>query len=76
VSYTWLVIRRARHDEAIVLIAGIGAVKNHPAFRGRGLALSAIGAALGNGVEQGCDFGLLVCEDHFVPYYERSAWRL
>ncbi len=76
VSYTGLVIRRARHEGANVLIAGIGAVKTHPAFRGRGLAPSAIDAALGKGVEEGCEFGLLVCEDHLVPYYERSAWCL
>ena len=57
-------------------VGGIGGVKTHPAFRGRGFATAAIQRALAFFHEQGdVDFGLLVCEPGLVPFYERLGWR-
>jgi hypothetical protein len=59
-----------------VKVGGIGGVKAHPAFWGRGLAGFAIRRALDFFHEQGdVDFGLLVCEPALVPFYERLGWR-
>ena len=59
-----------------VRVGGIGGVKTHPAFRGRGFATAAIRLALDYFHGQGdVDFGLLVCEAGLVPFYERLGWR-
>lgn len=76
VSYAGLVIRDAFHDGRSVRIGGIGGVKTHPGFRGRGLAGRAIDEALDMAARRGCDFALLVCEDDMVPHYGRSGWVL
>ncbi len=57
-------------------VGGIGGVKTHPAFRGRGFGTTAIRLALDYFHMQGdVDFGLLVCEPGLVPFYERLGWR-
>ena len=57
-------------------VGGIGGVKTHPTFRGRGFATTAIQRALDLFHEQGdVDFGLLVCEPGLVPFYQRQGWR-
>ena len=70
--YVGVVLREARWNDRAVKVGGIGGVKTHPAFRGRGFATAAIRLALdyfhGQG---GADFGLLVCEAGLVPFYER-----
>src|SRR5262249_49421383 len=70
------VLREARWNDRSVRVGGIGGVKTHPAFRGRGFATSAIQRALDFFREQGdVDFGLLVCERGLGPFYERQGWR-
>jgi GNAT superfamily N-acetyltransferase len=71
-----IVVRDARWNDRAVKVGGIGGVKTHPAFRGRGFAGTAIRQALEFFREQGdVDFGLLVCEPGLVPFYERLGWR-
>jgi GNAT superfamily N-acetyltransferase len=75
VCYVGVFLREARWDDRTVKVGGIGGVKTHPAFRGRGFATTAIGRALDFFREQGdVDFGLLVCEPSLVPFYERLGW--
>jgi aminoglycoside 2'-N-acetyltransferase I len=74
--YVGVILREARWNERGVRVGGIGGVKTHPAFRGRGFATSAIRRALDFFHGQGdVDFGLLVCEPGLVPLYERLGWR-
>lgn len=74
--YVGVVLRDARWNDRPVRVGGIGGVKTHPAFRGRGFATTAIQRALDFFREQGdVDFGLLVCEPGLVPFYERQGWR-
>ena len=74
--YVGVVLREARWNDRAVRVSGIGGVKTHPAFRGRGFATTAILRALDFFREQGdVDFGLLVCEPGLVPFYERLGWR-
>jgi GNAT superfamily N-acetyltransferase len=74
--YVGVVLRDARWNDRAVRVGGIGGVKTHPAFRGRGLATTAIQRALDCFDQQrDVDFGLLVCEPGLVPFYERQGWR-
>jgi GNAT superfamily N-acetyltransferase len=74
--YVGVILRDARWDNRSVKVGGIGGVKTHPAFRGRGFATASIQRALDFFREQGdVDFGLLVCEAGLVPFYERLGWR-
>jgi aminoglycoside 2'-N-acetyltransferase I len=74
--YVGVVLRDARWDYRTVKVGGIGGVKTHPDFRGRGFATAAIRRALDFFREQGdVDFGLLVCEPSLVSFYERHGWR-
>jgi aminoglycoside 2'-N-acetyltransferase I len=74
--YVGVVLRDARWDDRAVRVGGIGGVKTHPKFRGRGFATAAIRLALDFFHGQGdADFGLLVCEAGLVPFYERQGWR-
>ena len=74
--YVGVILRDARWDGRGVKVGGIGGVKTHPAFRGRGLATAATRQAFDFFREQGdVDFGLLVCEPGLVPFYERLGWR-
>jgi GNAT superfamily N-acetyltransferase len=76
ICYVGVILRDARWDNRSVKVGGIGGVKTHPAFRGRGFATAAIRLALGYFHGQGdVDFGLLVCEAGLVPFYERLGWR-
>ena len=76
ICYVGVILRDARWDNRSVKVGGIGGVKTHPAFRGRGFATAAIRLALDYFHGQGdVDFGLLVCEAGLVPFYERLGWR-
>jgi GNAT superfamily N-acetyltransferase len=73
--YVGVLLREARLCDRAVRVGGIGGVKTHPAFRGRGFATTAIRRALDFFQEQSdVDFGLLVCEPGLVPFYERLGW--
>ena len=77
VAYVGLLVRRGALDGTAVTIGGVGSVKTHPRFEGRGYAtqgLRRVAAALVD--DHGVDFALLVCRDALVPFYERLAWRL
>jgi aminoglycoside 2'-N-acetyltransferase I len=71
-----IIFREAQWNERAVKVGGIGGVKTHPGFREQGFATTAIQRALDFFHEQGdIDFGLLVCEQSLVPFYERLGWR-
>jgi hypothetical protein len=75
--YVGVVLRNACWDTRAVRVGGIGGVKTHPAFRGRGFASTAVRRAQHFFHEQGdVDFGLLVCAPNLTPFYERLGWRM
>lgn len=75
--YVGAVLREARWNDRAVKVGGIGGVKTHPAARGRGFAATAVRRALAFFHGQGdVDFGLLVCGQELVPFYERLGWRM
>lgn len=76
VSYAGLQLRDAAHDANDVLIGGVGGVKTHPDFRGRGHAGLAMRATVDFFVENAAHFGLLVCAERLIPYYEQLGWQL
>ena len=77
VSYVGIVLRRAEHDGAPVLIGGVGSVKTHPAARGRGYASLAIRRAVEFFRDRpDAAFGLLVCDPPLIGYYARLGWKL
>ncbi|HEV3003859.1 MAG TPA: GNAT family N-acetyltransferase, partial [Pirellulales bacterium] len=77
VAHAGIVIREARWNDSDVKVGGVGGVMTHPEFRGRGFASAAVGRCVQFFREQGdIDFGLLVCEPHLVPFYERLGWRV
>ena len=58
-------------------VAGIGGVMTPPEWRGHGLGRLAMEAAAGFiHHEQRVDFGLLLCSQGLVPYYEKLGWQL
>lgn len=76
VSYVGIWVRDAALDGRPVRVGGIGGVKTHPAFRGRGLAtLGMERAARFLAGSPDVAFALLVCEPRLVPYYGRRGWR-
>lgn len=76
VSHVGLITRDAIHDDAPVLIGGIGGVKTHPAARGNGYAAAGLGEAVRFlADEPRVAFALLVCLPPVVPYYERMGWQ-
>lgn len=59
-----------------VRIGGVGGVKTHPDVRGQHLGRQVVARAtelLRD--ELGVDFGLLVCEDRLLPYYQQLGWQ-
>ena len=77
VSHTGVIVREASLDGADVRIGGIGGVMTHPEARRLRHAAAGIGRAMSFlRDEQHCAFGLLVCDDGLVPYYEGLRWRV
>lgn len=75
ICHVGVVLRDARWNDRPVKVGGVGGVKTHPESRGRGFATQGIRRALDYFQEQGdVDFGLLVCEQVLVPFYERLGW--
>jgi GNAT superfamily N-acetyltransferase len=53
----------------------LGGVLTLPAFRGRGLGSEVVGRAMRLIEDElGCDFGVLMCGDEHVGFYERLGW--
>ena len=77
VSHIGVIVREASLDGAGVRIGGIGGVMTHPEARRLRHAAAGIGRAMSFlRDEQQCAFGLLVCDDGLVPYYEGLRWRV
>lgn len=74
VSYAGVVLREGRHDDEQVLIGGVGGVKTHPRFRRSGYAGLGLRRTHQLMIQLGADFGLLVCDESLIPYYERQGW--
>jgi aminoglycoside 2'-N-acetyltransferase I len=75
-AHAGLLTRQARWNDGHLKVGGVGGVMTHPEFRGRGFASAAVNHCVQFFREQGdIDFGLLVCEPHLVPFYERLGWR-
>jgi GNAT superfamily N-acetyltransferase len=54
----------------------LGGVLTLPAFRGRGLGSEVVGRATQLIEDElGCDFGVLMCGDELVGFYERLGWK-
>lgn len=55
----------------------LGGVLTLPAFRGQGLAAEVVRRATRLIEDElGCDFGVLMCGDELVGFYERLGWKL
>ena len=75
VSYLRICRATAHLDGAPIQLGGIGGVKTHPDHRGSGYASACIAAAMKK-LADIADFGLLVCRDELVGFYEERGWRL
>ena len=54
----------------------LGAVFTLPEHRGRGFASDVVLRATQLMTDElGCDFGVLLCSDHLIPFYERQGWK-
>ena len=76
-SHVEIVERNGTVDEQPVILGGIGGVATLPAWRRRGLAAAALQAAaefMRNDLQ--VDFGLLICGQGMIPYYQRLGWQL
>ncbi|WP_424186615.1 GNAT family N-acetyltransferase [Actinokineospora sp. G85] len=69
-------LRTGTYNGDEVKIGGVGGVKTHPRYRGRGYAEDAMRSAAEFFHRCGdVDFGLLVCDPPLVDYYTRVGWR-
>jgi GNAT superfamily N-acetyltransferase len=75
VSHVGLYIREGLAKGREVRIAGIGGVMTHPAHQGKGHAKRLLKLADEKARERNADFGLLVCEEKNIPFYESLGWR-
>ena len=76
VSYVGVHLRDVTCDGQPTRIGGIGGVKTHPAYRGRGLATQLIRQAIEFFHEQqNVTFALLVCEPDLLNFYGTLGWR-
>ena len=76
VCHIGVLVREATSDGAPVRIGGIGGVMTHPDARRVRHAAAGIGRAMSFlRDDQRCDFGLLVCDDDLISYYEGLRWR-
>lgn len=74
-AHAGILARECLVDDRRMRIGGIGGVKSHPELRGTGLGRAAMTKAqelLQDRLK--VDFGLLVCPDHVVPFYQRLGW--
>jgi GNAT superfamily N-acetyltransferase len=77
VSMLEIVERVATVGGQPVNLGGIGSVTTLPAWRGHGFSSAALRtAATFMREELGVHFGLLLCMETVVPFYERLGWRV
>lgn len=76
VAHAGVLARQCLHNDRSVLIGGVGGVKTHPEFRTAGLGRQAMTrAAEILRDDLAADFGLLVCPESAVGFYERLGWQ-
>ena len=77
VSHVGLVERTITADGLPVRVGGVSAVATASAWRRRGLARQLVERAAGfMRAELRLDFGLLICGDDMIPFYDRLGWRV
>ncbi len=77
VSHVEIVDRLASVGGMPVRLGGIGGVSTLKAWRGRGLAETALRLAQAHLRQPlGVDFGLLICGEPLVHYYDKFGWKL
>lgn len=77
VSFYNIVIREIVVDKSSIRIGGINNVITPIEHRGRGYAselLSQTGQIIFNKLD--CEFGVLLCADKLIPFYEKLNWYL
>lgn len=77
VGHLDLLEREIRIGTSIIRVAGIGGVITKQEWRGRGFASQLMESAhkfMVNNLD--CDFGLLMCDEKVVPFYQSLGWKL
>ena len=70
-----IVLRKVTFDDTIFLVGGVNNVITSPEYRGRGLASRILSETEPFIFERlMCQFGLLLCSDELIPFYERLQW--
>ncbi len=76
VGHVGLLTRPITVGGAPLLAAGVGAVIVEPAWRGRGLGRAMLQEARAfMQAQTRAAFGLLICEDHRLTFYEALGWQ-
>lgn len=76
VCHVGIIRREGTWNGRKVRIGGIGGVVTREDCRGRGYATLAINAAIRTlHDEEATDFGMLFCEPHYAPFYEKLGWQ-
>ena len=75
VSIGGVVDRRGSVNGVPARLGLLGAVFTLPEHRARGLARDVVRRATRLMTELGCDYGVLLCTDSLVPFYERLGWQ-
>ena len=77
ISHVEIVERTGTVAGQPVKLGGIGGVVTLPEWRGRGLATAALEpSAAFMRDELQVDFGLLICDEHMIPFYNRLGWQV
>jgi aminoglycoside 2'-N-acetyltransferase I len=75
VSHVGILQREVRAGERSVRVAGLYTVMTAPEWRGNGFATEALRVAVDfMRAELGADFGLLLCPDRVLPFYNSLGW--
>jgi aminoglycoside 2'-N-acetyltransferase I len=76
VSHVGLLTRDVRAGESVVSVAGVYSVMTAPDRRGNGHATAALRRAVEFMLSDlDADFGLLLCPDRMLPFYDALGWR-
>ena len=76
VSQLFLIDREILVGSASLRVAGVGGVATHPDYQHRGFG-SQVQKASAQFMQKGMKvpFGLLICADETIPFYEKSGWK-
>ena len=76
VSMAGVAVRSGTIGDEPVRLGLLGAVFTLPEHRTHGFATDAVRRATQLMTDElGCEFGVLLCMDHLVPFYERLGWK-